>query len=145
MERSAPMSDLHRDAVVVDAHHDILLLAARARQAQGESAFRRRWIPELRQGGVDVQVLPVFIEDEYAEEGALRRALLLVERLHREVEENPADLALCGTGEEIEAAVGSGKIALVLSFEGCEAIGRHVELLATFHRLGLRMCALTWN
>lgn len=138
-------SHVHRDAVVVDAHHDILLLAARHREAGSGSAFRDRWIGELREGGVDVQVLPVFLEDEFAEEGALRRTLQLVEVLHREVEENPDDLALCLTGEDIDAAVAAGKIALLLSFEGCEMIGRNVELLTTFWRLGLRLCAFTWN
>jgi membrane dipeptidase len=132
-------------APVVDAHHDILLLAARHREAGGGSAFKARWTRELRQGGVDVQVLPVFIEDEYAEEGALRRALQLVEVLHREVEANPDDLAVCLTGADVDAAVAAGRIALLLAFEGCEPIGRNVELLATFHRLGLRLCAFTWN
>lgn len=136
---------LHRDAVVVDAHHDILLLVTRAREAGAGSAFGSRWTRELREGGVNVQVLPVFIEDEYAEEGALRAALKMVEHLHREVEENPDDLALCLTGADIDAALAAGKLALLLSFEGCEPIGRDVELLATFARLGLRLCALTWN
>jgi membrane dipeptidase len=139
------VTELHRDAVVVDAHHDILLLAARHREAGGGSAFKARWTRELREGGVDVQVLPVFMEDEFAEEGALRRALQLVEYAHREVEENPDDLALCGSGADIDAALRAGKIALILAFEGCEPIGRGVELLATFHRLGLRICAFTWN
>lgn len=136
---------LHRDATVVDAHHDILLLVARHREAGLGSAFRARWTRELRAGGVDVQVLPVFLDDEFAEEAALRRALLLVEYLHREVEENPDDLALCLTGADVDAALGAGKLALILAFEGCEPIGRDVDLLATFHRLGLRICALTWN
>ena len=59
---SQPVADalaLHRDAVVVDAHHDILLLVARHREAGLGSAFRARWTRELRAGGVDVQVLPV--------------------------------------------------------------------------------------
>jgi membrane dipeptidase len=133
------------DAIVVDAHHDMLLLVARHREAGLGSAFRERWTRDLRAGGVNVQVLPVFLDDEFAEEAALRRALLLVEYLHREVEENPDDLALCLTGDDLDAALAAGKLALILSFEGCEPIGRDVELLATFHRLGLRLCALTWN
>lgn len=142
---TAPGEQLHHEAVVVDAHHDILLLAARAREAGEGSAFKARWTAELRQGGVDVQVLPVFLEDEFAEEGALRRTLQLIECLHREVEENPDDLALCLDGQQVDAAVAAGKIALILAFEGCEAVGRSVELFATFHRLGLRICGLTWN
>ena len=47
--------------------------------------------------------------------------------------------------EWILPALAEGKIALVLSFEGCEPVGRNVELLTTFWRLGLRICAFTWN
>lgn len=138
-------SDLHRDAVVVDAHHDILLHVARTHRNRRRSAFRERWTADLRAGGVNVQVLPIFLDEEYSAESALRQALLITEYLHREVDDNPTDLVLCLTGTDIDAAVQAGKLALVLAVEGCEMIERDVELLNTFHRLGLRMCGMTWN
>jgi membrane dipeptidase len=137
------MSNLHQAAVVVDCHNDLILLAARKRMLGETRYFADRLIPELRRGGVDVQVVPIFIEAEYAGEGALRRTLSLIELLWQEISANAADVALCLTGTEIEAAVADGKIAMVLALEGCEGIGKDVALFRTFFRLGVRMASFT--
>ena len=70
---------LHHDAVVLDAHNDLLMLVARRPSARWVPYFRDRWLPQLREGGVDVQVLPVFIDDAYRPEGALRQTLTTIE------------------------------------------------------------------
>ena len=43
----------------------------------------RRWLPQLTAGGVNVQVLPVFVDDNFRPEGALRQTLRMVESGHR--------------------------------------------------------------
>ena len=134
---------LHRDAVVVDCHNDLILLTARGK-AFGTFSFQEHWIPQLRAGGVDVQVVPIFVEADYFPEGALRRTLQLVELLHREVEANSSEVSLCGTGAEIDTAVSEGRIALVLALEGSAAVFGNVELLQTLFRLGLRMASFSW-
>ena len=135
--------ELHDRAVVVDCHNDLLLLVAHHREKGRPDYFREHWVPELRRGGVDVQVLPIFIDDEYRPDGALRRSFQLIEYLYDEVEKNASDVALCLTGEDIDAAVADGKIALVLSLEGCEQSGTNVELFDTFFRLGVRLASFT--
>jgi membrane dipeptidase len=134
---------LHHDAVVVDCHNDLILLLARKQALGIEGHFADYWLPELRAGGVDVQVVPIYIDDEYRPEGALRRTLQLIELTHRTVEAHADDVALCGTGAEIDAAVADGKIAFVLALEGMEALGTNVEFVETFYRLGVRMMAFT--
>lgn len=140
---SADYRALHRDAVVVDCHNDLILLTARGK-AFGKFSFEQHWIPQLRAGGVDVQIVPIFIEADYFPEGALRRTLQLVELLHREVEANPSELSLCATGAEIDQAVSEGRIALVLALEGSAAVFGNVDLLQTLFRLGLRMASFSW-
>lgn len=135
---------LHHDAVVVDAHNDLILHVARERTLGRPDSFRDYWIPNLREGGVDVQVLPIYNEPEYFPEGTMRRTLKLIQLLHEEVAKNANQVALCGNGEEIDAALAEGKIALILSFEGSAAIGTDVELFETFFRLGLRMASFSW-
>lgn len=134
---------LHHDAVVVDTHDDLLMLTARRPKARQAEYFRTDWLPQLRAGGVDVQVLPVFIVDEYRPEGALRQTLKMVESGWTIAEGNPDHVAVCLTGVDIDAALASGRIALVLALEGCEAVGRDVELLATLFRVGVRVASLT--
>jgi membrane dipeptidase len=134
---------LHDDAVVVDCHNDLILMLARKRALGIAGHFADYWLPELRAGGVDVQVVPIYIDDEYRPEGALRRTLQLIELAHRTVDAHPEEVALCLTGSQIDAAVTSGRIAFVLALEGMEAIGTNVEFVETFYRLGVRMMAYT--
>jgi membrane dipeptidase len=134
---------LHHDAVLVDTHDDLLMLVSRRPVAEQAAYFQQAWLPQLRAGGVDVQVLPVFIDDEYRPEGALRQTLKMLEAGWTLAEGNADAVALCLTGADIEAAVAAGRIALVLALEGCEAVGKDVELLASLHRVGVRIASLT--
>ncbi|MER5426139.1 membrane dipeptidase, partial [Streptosporangium canum] len=58
-------AELHRDAVVADTHNDLLMAVTARPPRQWASFFRERWLPQLHEGGVNVQVLPVFIDDQY--------------------------------------------------------------------------------
>src|SRR4051812_22525807 len=125
------MSSLHHDAVVVDCHNDQPFLLGMWHRSLGEpNHFREHSIPELRAGGVDVQIMPIYTWPPTAE-AALRHALLAIEWLNEEVEKNADVVALCRTGAEIDAAVAEGNIALLLSLEGCPMIGHDVELFRT--------------
>jgi membrane dipeptidase len=140
--------DIHRDAVVVDAHNDLpvlLLLRNRELGAQGAKRYwSERWVPEARAGGVDVQVLPIYVAPEVAE-ASLRSTLLQLELIEREAAQTP-EVALCRSGREIDAALSDGKIALVVALEGTQGIGNDVELFSVVHRLGVRMVSFThWS
>jgi membrane dipeptidase len=134
---------VHGAAVVVDCHNDLLMLCQR-RPPTGQAAyFRERWLPQLHAGGVNVQVLPVYIDDEFRPEGALRQTLRMIECGHRIAEANDDAVRVCLDGDEIDDALAGGRIALVLALEGCEALSGDVELLSTMFRLGVRMASLT--
>ena len=134
---------LHHDAVVVDTHNDLLMLVTRRPGEQQAAYFRQHWLPQLRAGGVDVQVLPIYIDDEFRPEGALRQTLRMLEAGHTVIKANSDKVALCRTGDDIDAALAAGRLACILALEGCEAIGVHIELLETMYRLGVRMVSFT--
>ena len=137
------MTDLHRDAVVADGHNDLLMLVARRPKEKWVGYFRDRWLPQLREGGIDVQVLPVFIDSEFLPEGALRETFRMIEAAHQIAEGNADQVTLCTTGAEIDATVAAGRIALVLALEGCPQIDKDLELFHTLQRLGVRMASFT--
>jgi membrane dipeptidase len=137
------VTNLHRDAPVVDTHNDLLMLVSRRPAEQQAAYFREQWLPQLRAGGVDAQVLPVFIDDDFRPEGALRQTLRMLEAGHRLAEGNADSVSICRTGTDIDAALDSGRIALLLALEGCEGIGADVSLLRTMARLGVRMVSFT--
>lgn len=133
--------ELHRDATVVDAHNDLLMLVARRPPHRWADYFRRNWLPQLRQGGVDVQVLPVFVDREFRPEGALRETLRMIEAAHKVADQNADAVALCRGGADIGRALTSDRIALVLALEGCPGIDEDIELFETMFRLGVRICS----
>lgn len=104
--------------------------------------FRERWLPQLVAGGVKLQVLPVFIDDQYRPEGSLRQTLRMIECAHVIAEGNAGTVALCRTGAEIDAALAAGRIALVLAMESMPGLDASVELISTVHRLGVRVASI---
>ena len=133
---------LHRDATVVDTHNDLILLVDHFDRRNKPRHFAEFWLPELRAGGVDVQVLPICIEDQFQSEGALRRTLLLVERIHQLAAEHAGDVALCLTAADIDAATDAGRIALVIALEGAHGIGQDPRLIRTMERVGVRVISI---
>ncbi|MGX1880463.1 dipeptidase [Streptomyces sp. NPDC055287] len=137
-----PTPALHQSAVVADTHNDLLLAVTARPPRRWADFFRERWLPQLREGGVDLQVLPVFIEDRFRPEGALRETLRMIECAHTLAEGNADEVVLCLDGADIDAASASGRIALVLALESAPGIDASVELFPTLHRLGIRIASL---
>jgi membrane dipeptidase len=130
---------------VADCHNDLLLAVEHQRRRGHSDPFGDFWLPQLRSGGVLLQVLPVYTEEEFVSSGALRRAMVILETARWLAGLHPADVAIAQTGEEISEIIASGRIALVLALEGGEPFGADLGLIDGFARLGVRMASLTWN
>ncbi|MDJ0464186.1 membrane dipeptidase [Streptomyces sp. H27-C3] len=134
--------ELHDRGVVADTHNDLLMAVTAREPRQWAGFFREQWLPQLRDGGVNLQVLPVFIEDQYRPEGALRETLRMIECAHTLAEGNADEVALCLDGSAVDAALAAGKIALVLALESAPGVDANVELFGTLHRLGVRVASI---
>ncbi|GHC78156.1 dipeptidase [Streptomyces flavofungini] len=135
------MTALHDEALVADLHNDLILLVDHFDHRGRTDYFGEFWLPELHAGGVNVQVLPVFIDEQFQSEGALRRTLLLVERIHRLAEQYP-QTTVCRTGADVARATADGRIALVIALEGAHALGQDPALIRTMERVGVRVVSL---
>jgi membrane dipeptidase len=133
---------LHDDAIVVDTHNDLILLVEHFDRRASRDHFGEFWLPQLRAGGVDVQVLPIFLEERFQSEGGLRRTLLLVERIYDLADVYADEVSICLTGTDVDAAVAAGRIALIIALEGAHAIGQDPKLIRTMARVGVRMVSL---
>ncbi|AYY12194.1 membrane dipeptidase [Actinobacteria bacterium YIM 96077] len=133
---------VHDQAVVADTHNDLLCSVALRPVHRWGEFFGESWLPQLRAGGVNIQVLPVYIDTLHRPERALRQTLQMIECAHRIVEAHRDDVALCLDGADVDSALASGRIAFVLALESAPGVGDDVELLQTLHRLGVRMASL---
>lgn len=137
---------LHRDAFVWDCHNDLAYrvlyegLDIRNRLPGGQVD-----IPRMREGGMDVQVVALFIQNYLYPNKCARQAFQLLEAMTRNIEKNSASVELARTGADIERIVAAGKIALPLAIEGGHAIEDRLDLLRTFHDRGVSSMTLTHN
>jgi len=98
-------------------------------------------IPRWREGGLTGQICAVYLDDDWLND-PFRRGMEMVWNLHDQIARHP-ELILATSARQIREAKRDGKIALVLSFEGCEALGQDPRFLDLYHRLGLRAASLT--
>ncbi|WP_219466645.1 dipeptidase [Nonomuraea rhizosphaerae] len=135
-------NDLHERAVVADTHNDLLMAVSARPPERWAGFFREQWLPQLTEGGVNLQVLPVFIDDDYRPEGALRQTLRMIECAHVLAEGNADRVRICRTGADIDRALADGVIALVIALESMPGLDASVELIPTVHRLGVRVASI---
>lgn len=100
-------------------------------------------LPRLRDGGVGAQFWSVYVPVEFQGADAVAATLEQIDFVHRLVERYPDDLALARTGDDVRAAVASGRIASLIGAEGGHCIGDSLAVLREFARLGVRYLTLT--
>ena len=128
-----------------DCHNDLLLGVLHQKERGIADAFGDFWLPQLKIGNVVLQVLPVYVEEQFIGEGSLRRSMVLFETAWQIAEKHSNDVALCLSSGDITRAQSEGKIALVLAVEGAEAAGSSIEFFDLFFKMGVRLLSLTWN
>src|SRR4051794_28869805 len=134
---------LTRRIGVADLHSDLPLGLLKRRFDGSEGSLASEWLPRLRAGGVDVVVCAVYIDSIFLPEGALRRAVQLVDALLEEIAAC-AEIELALTLADVERITAEGRIAALLAFEGAEPLGQDLAALRLFYRLGLRMLSFAW-
>jgi membrane dipeptidase len=130
---------------MADCHNDLLLGVLHQQERGIADPFGDFWLPQLHEGGVVLQVLPVYVEDQFVGEGALRRTLLVLETAWQIADKHKDEVVICTKRGDIATAIAAKKIALVLALEGGEGLGRDVQLVDVFFRMGIRMISLAWN
>ena len=132
--------------MIADAHVDLLMEVAYRERRLGESdVFAETWLPLLEQGGVGLQVCPIYVDVAVQPEGSLREALSLAASFHRAIRENDGRVVQVTTAADLDAVERGERIGLMLSLEGVECFGVETWPADVFHALGVRMAGLTWN
>lgn len=135
------MGGLHERITVVDCHNDIPQILVLRPLLGDVGTLRNHWLEELRQGGINVQVMPVSAEG--SSELALRSTLRQLAATHREIQANLDSVQLCLDGSSIREAVAAGRIAMVLAMEGASALGDDPDLVRLFDMMGVRIISFT--
>ena len=129
--------------MIADAHHDLLHdLMFRASEP---AAFKTHWLPPLRAGQVGVQVCAMACEERVYPGPGIVQVLRQAAAFHRACRENPTEVVHVQRRADLDAALESGRVGMVLALEGVDAIGRHLDIADVLVDLGVRMVGMTWQ
>ncbi|MDM5196723.1 membrane dipeptidase [Fictibacillus enclensis] len=128
----------------IDLHSDILVDVV-WRRAHGEHrVMEERHCPALRKAGINALGLTIWIELDQTHRAAARTREV-INALEAELRESPGALALVRTPAEAEAAMRTGKLAILLTIEGMAALDEDPALFSDLCDLGLTSGLMTWN
>jgi len=134
--------------MVIDGHCDTLWAAGQSgRDWIRRSSVGHADLVRLATAGVNVQFMALFSDPAHRGPGYALKALEMIHRFYDGIERaaetgvSPAGVVLC-RGDIQKARNGFWGL---LSIEGGEAIGRSIEALLAFFRLGVRAMGLVWN
>ena len=136
---------LQKSAIVIDTHED---LPERLQKEWVDIGVRNKTghvdIPRLKEGGVTAPFFAAYVPAAFAASGgSAKKALELIDLIHRLVEAHGDDLVLADSVAAIRSAKKQGKIAALIGIEGGHAIEDSLGALSAFFRLGARYMTLT--
>ncbi|PGZ96877.1 diguanylate cyclase [Bacillus pseudomycoides] len=130
---------------IFDAHCDVLwqLWMGKGKKSfQNDSSLHITY-EQLKQNGGSVQCFAIYVPEEVPYGQRFAVALEMVNIFHEQILALP-NIKWIRTKEDIQR-LGKDEIGVLLTLEGCDAIGNELEKLKTFYHLGVRSVGLTWN
>lgn len=141
---AAHAARLQREAIVVDTHLDAPdQLSDKWADIAIRGATDHFDLPRAREGGLTAPFFSIYVSAAYADHGAARRALELIDLTKRVVADHPKDMMMATTVDDARAAKKTGKLAVFMGIEGGHAIEDSLGVLREMYRAGVRYMTLT--
>lgn len=138
---------LHRKAVLVDTHNDVLSSSVldgidiSNRVKEGHSDLVR-W----KEGGLDVQFFSVWTGVKAVnKEGFLQDAQQQIDSLNVLALKNPTRMVMANDYKDVKKGIRHNKLVALIGVEGGHMIENDLEKLYLLYRRGMRYLTLTWN
>lgn len=140
-----PWRKLHRKAIVVDTHNDVLSTASiKGLNVAGDlSGQTHSDLARFAKGGVDVQVFSIFCDERQT--NSFQFALREIDSLDAIANRSPDQAMLANNYYELQRAVKAGKLACMKGVEGGHMIENDLQKLDSLYKRGTRYMTITWN
>src|SRR6184192_1163801 len=90
--------------------------------------------PRMKAGGLDAEFFAAYVPAKYANVGAAKYCMKIMEAIHEMTDAYPTLVRFAGSTSEIRAAVRDKRRAILIGIEGGHAIEDSLELLRAFYR-----------
>jgi len=144
-EVSARAKQLHDRAIVIDSHDDTTqrMLFDKTFDITARHKDGNIDVPRMREGGLDALFFSIWVPSDITGAPAVKRALELIDAVHRAVKAHPKDLLLATTAADVRRAAAEHKIAALMGMEGGHMINDDLGQLRKYAALGVRYLTLT--
>lgn len=136
---------IHRNAIIVDSHNDILT-ACMEKKVSMDMSLKGRTHSDLqrfKEGGVDVQLFSVWCDGSKAQPFAWANREM--DTLDAVISRNPDKITLVKNYKELKKAVRQKKLAAMFGVEGGHMMENDLAKLDQLFARGTRYMTLTWN
>lgn len=130
--------------LIFDAHGDIWTDITVKRQGGMENVFKTFHLERYKKGGVDGGIFVIWIDPPY-DINPQKRALEIIENISVEITNNQDLFKIVKNYIDIEEAINTSKMPIVIGCEGLSYIGQNVNLINALYMFGVRHASLTWN
>lgn len=135
---------VHRAALVLDGHADVLLPSTPERYYLPGHGSRVD-LDHLTRGGVDAVVLSVAVgpgaRDAAGQRAARAEADEKLAKIKAFAAENPQRVGIALSANDVTRLVGQGKVAVIIGFQNARSIGDDLSQIDAFYREGVRVFA----
>lgn len=128
---------------VIDSHLDLGGIIKSRRDKGMTHVLETLFLETFQSIQLKVVVGAIFVENNQLET-ALKEALSQIQAIKDDIKSSKI-FKLITNKSELDQLFKSDGIGIILSLEGLEPIGRHLELIDIFYDLGIRAAGLTWS
>lgn len=145
--RAQNYATIHRNAIVVDTHNDVLSSATmHGLSIESDLTGKAHTdIARFKKGGVDIQVFSVFCNETFGRDTAFKFANIEIDSLYAIIKRNPGKMMMVASPEDLHKAVRQKKLGCMIGVEGGHMIEDRLDYLDSLYRRGARYLTLTWN
>lgn len=131
--------------MIFDGHADIWTDITNKMLNKGETdVFRKFHLNKFLEGRIGGGIFVIWTDPPH-DVDPKKRVDQIVMCMNNEIAFAEDILHIVRTYDDVEAALESKKLMILIGMEGLSHIGSDVELLDQFYRLGARHASLTWN
>ncbi len=135
---------LQQSAIIVDGHLDApMALKEKFADIATKGATDHFDLPRAKEGGLTAPFFSIFVSPMFAEKGAAREAMELIDLTRRVVADHPAEMMMAASVDDIRAAKKANKLGVLMGIEGGHAIEDSLAVLREMYRAGIRYMTLT--